>query len=570
MVMKKHISKFLTLVLLLSFISCGKDNLDVQNKNSLAVDSWYKTSTDFEMALNSCYCPLADGGLFGLRIQFVFGSFDDRILMETAGLDQFVVNNIAGHPDNDVIPIWRALYFGIFRTSRFLEQIYAKPLIDGISAESRKNLIAQAKALRAMYNFYLVTIFNEPVFYDENTIPVDFNIDLTNGKPEQFWYQIEKDLNEAIPDLTPKTSLASSDLGRVTRGGAYSLLGKAMLYKHYYYYCKNKTKGSAEDLADLATAKTAFKTVIDSKEYSLILPKSPKTRNDYLMALLSNTSYVPLPSENNTYPSENNDESVWEVQYSDERFNTGWLPGWQWSGALNCAYFSAFTTSYRNQEVHPNLFFAAETAGVPVGFDRDPRIYATCYLDGDTLDFRSDKTAFFNKKFKTGLHDKGLAGTRKLTLPSVSKSCGLKKYYYPVYADLNAPKNDPVNRRVIRYADVLLMYAETMHLLGDDGSGLDALNEVRSRVDMSPVAALTKSAIIHERDIELALETLRFFDLVRWSWDDEWGIDWNAIYQDQTSPTGVSAFVKGKNEYLPIPSSEIDINHKKLKQNPNW
>lgn len=564
--MKKYYSKFIILVLLISFTSCGKDLFDIENKSNLAVDNWYRTATDFEWALNSCYCPLADGGLFGLQMQRIFGSFDDRILFETTGLDEFKITTT----DGDIAGTFKALYFGVFRTSRFLEQIYAKPDIEGLSDDVRKNYIAQVKALRAIYYFYLVTIFNEPVFYNETSIPIDMLAPLTNGKPEEFWNQIEKDLTEAIPDLTSKTELDVADLGRVTKGGANALLGKAMLFKHYHYYCKNGNKGNAEDLADLNTAKTAFKAVMDSDEYSLILPQSPKTKKDYLYALLSNSSYVDLPSENNVYPSENNDESIWEVQYSDERIAPGWLPGWQWSGALNCTYFSAQTESFRNQEVHPNFYFAGELVVNPAGFNRDPRIFAACYLDGDTLEFRADKTAYYKKVFVTGLNDKGVANSRKLTLPAGTKSVGLKKYYFPVYSDLNAPKNDPINRRVIRYADVLLMYAETMNLLGDDGTGLDALNEVRSRVDLPAAPALTKAAIMHERDIELAFESHRFFDLVRWSFDSEWGIDWAAIYQDQSSKTGIGYFQVGKNEYLPIPSGEIDINHGSLKQNPGW
>jgi hypothetical protein len=565
--MKKYISKFIMLTLLLSFFSCTEELFDdVQNKNNLTVDNWYQTATDFEMALNSCYSPLADGGLWGLQMDLLFGTFDDRTLYESTGLDEFKVNST----DGSVASVFKALYFGVFRTSRFLEQIYGKPAIEGLSDADRKYYIAQVKTLRAFYYFYLVTIFNEPVYYDETSIPADLQADLTNGMPEDFWNQLEKDLTEAIPDLVQKSSLTLADLGRVTNGMGNALLGKAILFKHYYYYCKNGNKGSAEDLADLNTAKNALKSVIDSKEYGLILPQSPKTRKDYLYALLSNSSFVDLPSENNTYQSENNNESVWEVQYSDERINTGWLPGWQWSGALNCAYFSAQISSFKNHEVHPNLFFAGETTGVPAGFDRDPRVYAACWFDGDTLDFRSTNVDYYNKKFKSGANDKMVAKARKLPLPAGTNSCGVKKYYFPVYNELNAPKNDPVNKRVIRYTDVLLMYAESMFLLGDDGTGLAALNEVRSRVEMAPVAALTKDAIIHERDIELALESHRFFDLVRWSFDPAWGIDWAALYQDQSSATGVGRFTVGKNEYLPIPMGEIDLSHGKLKQNPGW
>jgi hypothetical protein len=507
---------------------------------------------------------MADGGMYGLQMQLLFGSFDDRIINESAAMDMFKFTTT----DGNVAGVWKALYFGLYRTSVFIQQINAKPEIDLLSSQKRLNYIAQAKALRAAYYFYLVTIFNEPIFYNENTIPQDLLADLTNGKQEDFWNQLQKDLNEAIPDLTPKKELSPTDYGRITKGAAKSLLGKAMLYKHYHYYCKNGKKGTTEDIADLNVAKSALKGVIDANEYKLILPQSPKTRKDYLYALLSNSSYVPLPSENNIYPAENNDESIWEVQYSDERIAAGWLPGWQWSGALNCAYFSAQISSFRNQEVHPNFYFQCETTGVPAGFKIDPRVYASCYFDGDTLDFRPENKNYYNAGFKTGQNDKQLASTQKMTLPPETKSLGLKKYYFPVYNDKNAPKNDPVNRRVIRYADVLLMYSEVMHLLGDDGSGLAALNEVRGRVDMAPVSVLTKKAIIHERDIELAFESLRFFDLVRWSFDPEWGIDWFDIYKDQTIKGG--NFTPGKNEYLPIPSGEIDLHNGKLVQNPGW
>jgi hypothetical protein len=82
-------------------------------------------------------------------------------------------------------------------------------------------------------------------------------------------------------------------------------------------------------------------------------------------------------------------------------------------------------------------------------------------------------------------------------------------------------------------------------------------------VDMAPVPALTREAIIHERDIELAFETHRWNDLVRWSFDPAWGINWDEIL-------GPGIFQVGKNEYFPLPLSEIDVNNGALKQNPGW
>ncbi len=143
------------------------------------------------------------------------------------------------------------------------------------------------------------------------------------------------------------------------------------------------------------------------------------------------------------------------------------------------------------------------------------------------MDF--DPESPYYKGFNSLINVKRVARTRKIPVP-VGFGLGVKKTHFPVYWDgLQAPFNDPINRRVIRYADVLLMYAEVMFLLGDNGTGLDALNQVRARVDMPAIPALTTDAIIHERDIELAFETHRWFDLVRWSFDPDWGINWDEI-----------------------------------------
>ncbi|MEZ5105611.1 MAG: RagB/SusD family nutrient uptake outer membrane protein [Draconibacterium sp.] len=567
--MYKIYLKITFVCLLMLFLSCSEDFLETENKNQLTVENFYQTQQDFWMGLNSLYTPLADGGMYGLQWQFMFGAFDDRILFETTGMDMLNINS----SHSSVAGNWRALYFGMYRTNVFIKMIQDRTDIEGFPEDERNNYLAQARALRGAYLFYLATLYHKPIFYDENSIPDDLIVDLTNGNSEQFWDLLKEDFlfgvnNNYLPD-----QYGSDDLGRITIGAARAMLGKAMLYKHYHYYVQENQKGSSGDVEDLKLAKEMLNAVMSSGQYELILPKDPKSREDYINAVLCNTSYVDLPAGNNVYHSENNRESVWEVQYSDERIGAGWLPGWQWTGTLNSAYFSAHPSSYRNQEAHPDLFMAFETEGAPEGFDRDPRAYATLYIDGDAIDFRAE-SPYATTKYRSGIHNKRIAYSRDLIAPAIhpSKGFGLKKYYYPVYYDKDAPKNDPVNRRVIRYADVLLMYAEVCYLLNENiNEGLAALNQVRSRVDMPVVGALTKEAIIHERDVELALEGVRWHDLIRWSMDPDWGINMNTILSRQTGPDGNgNFFVKGKHEYLPIPLDEINKHDGKLKQNNGW
>ncbi len=217
------------------------------------------------------------------------------------------------------------------------------------------------------------------------------------------------------------------------------------------------------------------------------------------------------------------------------------------------------------------MYFAFEdVTGHPAGFTKDPRTYASLFIDGERLHFVEGE-AYYDKFYLSGLNNKRVAYSRGLNRPGQpSLGFGPKKYAYPMYNDKAAPNNAPFNHRLIRLADVMLMYAEVMYLLGDDGSGLNALNAVRARVDMPAVDALTTEAIIHERDVELAFEGFRYMDLVRWSLDPQWGINWDEIEWGINEANSVNPFVVGKNEFLPIPLTEINVNRGMQEQNPGW
>ena len=115
----------------------------------------------------------------------------------------------------------------------------------------------------------------------------------------------------------------------------------------------------------------------------------------------------------------------------------------------------------------------------------------------------------------------------------------------------------PLNYRLLRYADVLLMYAEVENALGNDGEARWALNEVRRRVDLSEVTAsgtALRDAIRLERRLELALENNRLFDLRRWKDDN-----------------GKAAICKeGRDELFPIPTSEVTMSNGSIVQNPGY
>lgn len=562
--MKKSL---IILVSIFLFWSCSDEFLNTENRNQLNVESFLSTETDLQTAVNAAYTPLAQNGMFGLEYFKMLDGLDPYIWNEnpyyTWDRMSFTPTTFNYNVDCPYDATWSNLYLGVFRTSDVLARMpKLKAEMDSLSYFKYE---AQLKALRGMYYFYLVTWFNTPIYYDETNIPTDPSIGQTNGTVEQFWNKLEEDLNFAAKYLP--LSWDDNNVGRITKGAAYAQLGKALLYKHYHYYLRFN-KSEAETKANLVKAKEAFNAVMNLNQYELIQAKS-STKKDYLAALLSNFSYVTIPAGNNTYAAENNKESVWEVQFNDDnRSATAYSPGAYWGGNQLFQYYASIPSSYRNYEIDPSLWYEFETTtSHAAGFTRDPRAYATCYLDGDTLDWR-EESPYYNVQFNSSVNTKLTVTTFNLySGTSPSQAIGLKKYYYPQFIEQGDRINcAPFNIRVIRYADVLLMYAETCYLYDDDsnGSGLVALNKVRERSGMPDIDALTPQSIIHERTVELATEGHYYNDIVRWSFDSDFisDTDLDAIFHHY--------FVKSKHQYFPIPQEEIDANNGKLKQNPGW
>jgi hypothetical protein len=116
------------------------------------------------------------------------------------------------------------------------------------------------------------------------------------------------------------------------------------------------------------------------------------------------------------------------------------------------------------------------------------------------------------------------------------------------------------NLRILRYAEILLLNAEAANELGDANKAKESLNMVRARVGMPDVTvsdqALLRTAIWHERRVELAMEHDRFFDVIR-----------QGRGAELFGPLG---FTAGKNELFPVPQTQIDISGGTLSQNPGY
>ncbi len=534
--MKSIKNSILILILSLTFQSCTEEFLEVELKNDLGVESYYKTPEHAFDALTACYDPIKGRGFMGMTYQYVLYAFDDRCINENSALNEFAyaatTNQFQGGQYN--WSPWAFCYKGVFRCNLALQHIpgIEIPGEEPTGYSKKERYLAEARFMRAMYYFYLTIHYYHPILLEEPAF--DMTYPYTNASNQELWKFIEDDLLYAIDNLPKKSEYAKKDMGRATWGAAKALLGKSYLYQQKWSQAQNE-----------------FNDIIQSSEYALSLPAGTDSI-DYVNAYLANFSYMDLPGKEGTvYDAEHNSESVFEIKFINAHENVinEWNPGLQGDGSLLAQYFGP--EGFKN--VVPKAEMVEEFEATPAGHPcpKDPRLYASIFREGDMVDVFNPDNPQYMVPFNQYLHSNS----------GITEGYGLKKYYFPNHRDdAYGEFLDPTNVRVIRYADILLMYAEASYHTGT-GDGLGALNQVRARAGLEPVDALTPQAIMHERDVEFFGEWLRFPDLVRWS---QLPTPW--VQPEDIHPN----FQKNKHEYFPMPQKTIVRLKGSLKQSPGW
>ncbi len=189
------------------------------------------------------------------------------------------------------------------------------------------------------------------------------------------------------------------------------------------------------------------------------------------------------------------------------------------------------------------------------------------YPNGDFTSVANTRTHVYKAAFLKGM-DLSMPMRNNNPQSITGVGSGVKEYID------NQPRAHGVNWRYIRYADVLLMYAEAIVNGGKAGSisATDAFNQVRNRANMPNAGGLTLDMIKQERTLEFALEGHRFYDLLRWGdlaerFHELERTDPN--FKKLISESDYEGFTSNKHEWLPIPISEIESNPK-AEQNPGY
>ncbi|MGB1518338.1 MAG: RagB/SusD family nutrient uptake outer membrane protein [Crocinitomicaceae bacterium] len=489
--MKKIFAITSALIISLGIIGCEKF-LAVDPPYAQDAENYFLTEEDYQNALVGAY-DLLQASFVSVWIGDI--ASDNTIaggesVNDTEGLHQ-IDNMTHGGVSNELRSIFRYNYAGLTRANYILEQ-QNNP--DAIEFFGKDHVFAEAKFLRAFYYFELVKTFGGvPIIVDER-IGAEQATNIPRASAEEVYTQIESDLLAAAAVLEP----FAAQKGRATSGAAKALLGKVYLYQG-----KN------------SEAAAIFGEVIGSGMYSLI----------------PNYSDLFLAS------SEGNSETVFDVEYSG-------LEG----GSYGC-----FVCLEGN--VGPGFNGIRQYDGPVYGDGNSYNLPTQNLYDAfDPADPRRDVTVLDIDGFIAAQADPS-------SITYAIGAGGHTGYYNNKYikrqGEIGLPDNDltsPVNYRVIRYADVLLMAAEANFLVGSTGLAQQYVDEVRARVGMPSVAVTSLDVIMNERRLELSCEGHRFYDLVR---------------SGQAS-TYIEGFQTGKHELFPIPQVEIDLAGGNWSQNPGY
>lgn len=536
--MKKN---FISLIIILaSTLTACDDWLTAPQPGVTMTEDFYSSGDAAIQNITACYVPLQWEYSSTYCCEWFIGDVvsDDALKggQSTNDMsDVYDMENWKTATNNTLLhDFYKAQYQGIARCNMALENIPNMDL-DSVMTQNVKNrLIGEAKFLRAYYYFRLVRVFGGVPKVD-HVIGSDAEWQQARASVAEIYDFILSDLEDAQKYLWKKSEYADEDMGRATKGAAQAMLMKANLY--FAGDGNAKYRNGADAAQYYQAAKAWGDSIIASGEYSL----------------------CPNYADNFTLAGENGPESVFEIQYvedptSDYGEGFGFTRG-TFAVILTRSRSSMLGGGWGFNKPTQNLYDEYETG--------DTRRDVTILNPNDTLIENPAQEIYLGSRYIS----------RKYALYNDDLS----------YYTLTHATRGPINNKQIRYADVLLMYAEACEALGNESEAKAKLNEVRQRqsVNLPAYPGYTlkingeeisnptlRQAIRHERRMELAMEGHRWFDLCRWGVAEETMNAYRAT-ESQEAQDQMATFIAGKHELFPIPDEEIELNPL-LEQNPGY
>lgn len=563
----KQLLAILTLFGSLTFTSC-EDFLTEKVRGQQNLDTYFTTADECEAYITGCYQDITCGGWWNINTVWLLSEMcsDDAWMGNTTqsqsdyiSLAHYQGNGASNGPISN---FWQYRYKGILRCNVAIDRISNTELED---KELQARLVAEARFLRGYFYFELARNFGGVPLITEFKMPEEIQ-GITRASLENTYKFIEEDLIAAAEVLPKRSEYADADMGRATSGAALGLLGKVYLYQEKW---------------------TEARDVLQK-----LIPESGYTGED-----AQTTEYDLLPNFGDVWDKDfdNSVESLFEVQYE---YHATLAVGGSLStvtGARSCG-----------AALGDGWAWCQPTANLEAAYSEDDERREWTIIKTGCTEIKGETeenfTKILNDNKEISVYDDcvekyNLPANSLVIDPSGHKSGRIiRKYYLPLNDRPEVYNTDksPLNHRILRYADVLLMYAEACNELSDDTHAQAALNRVRNRAGLSPVSVTgneLRHAIRNERRLELAFEQNRLYDIRRWQDDNgkpvianlmgengsfvKWNTDpatrdameWDN--QGEASDKGKS-FREDRDLLFPIPLYEVTMSNGSIEQNPNW
>jgi len=500
-------------LLIMVLISCNDDEfLEKSSPDQLTSESFWRNFDDAQSGLTAAYSELEsrsnfwDGWQEGrsvveyFRSDYALPGPDASNYGHWMSIFNFTYTN--GHTFINLL--WKTNYKGLNFSNQVITKV-GEMTSDQITEAEKNRIVGEAIFLRGYYHFKLLTLFEQIIIRDQIITPETLDKELATRS--EAWELVLSDFKRAA-DMLDYTR-DPSDLGRATRGSALAYLGKAYLHR------AGDPSSATND--DYLNAANAFQTIIKEGEYKL--------ETDFL--------------SNFNGENENNIESIFELQ-----FKSGDATSW------NATRLHAFIGDWSiggwgGLEATMQLVEEMKKEGMIASNGLyDNRLYSSLY-------FRDD---FFNDKNNPQMQGYTWDELMDWQYGNLNEDKVYFRKWLPNYVWNNSYVG--VNVVLMRYADVMLMLAEAQNELGNTSEAIELINEIRAVHGFMPPIAISsqaeiKNQIIHERTMELTLESQRFFDLRRWG-----------LLDQAMQVAGRNGFSASSNAYLPIPLTEIQANPK--------
>ncbi len=562
--MKKIIHILAIGALALATVACS---LDENVYTSIRKDDYMKDVSESETVLLGVYRNLVSEGLYRYNLSLLFEMPTDMEKCDGNTTDNFriVPANAYNASQSDVETTWAALYSAIYDANDFIATLAsrAESFDEGEQAEAAVQM-GEARCLRALFYFELVRWFGHVSILTDPSDSYRLSSEFTQNDPVEVYELIESDLLYAI-DVLPYASddtIRSSNSYRFSKGAALGLLTKVYATWAGYPLC---------DTSKWEDAVRTAKTLVESGKHSL----NEGTDGDGFRQLWYNTcNGIWEPGE-----------SLIEVSFYEPSF-TGTAANdpvgriGKWNGVI-----ATGTTGISNSGMYRVLptFLAGWK---DYALDKRFRLSFADYK------YKPEKTNVGNggKPFENAIADDAPAALRSSFLNTLTPAKWDTEEYVEESNYLVNKDYSNINWYILRYADVLLLYAEALNEWNGSptAEAYTAVNMVRRRGFGLPVNVASsvadledgmsysefQQAVRDERAYELAFEGQRRQDLIRW------GIYYETVQETAEAlarwhENGPMYYIasqytrKGKHELLPIPQRDMDLMPEYV-QNPGW